>query len=118
MMWLSRYRRILGALTLLMLFAPASAMAADAVTGTDAHRHMHSESHSGTTGFSGADTVGHDRMLCSILIPCEHGFCAGLALVPSEASAVAIKVAWNSAGPRRSHPAVPESHSPPPRHPS
>jgi len=115
MRWLSRHRRLISVLTLLLLFAPAGVMAAEAWSGKDGHQHMHHDSHAGITDTSQMDQAGHDRLLCSIVVPCEHGFCAGLAIAVVESRSAAFERVWGAAQPRSAHPATPESRSPPPR---
>jgi len=101
--------------TLLMLVAPAVMTFASGLVQADAHAHMHGPDHTMAMDSQGLDDAGHDKLICSVVIPCEHGFCAGLALLPVEAPGVLIKGAWISDIPQPGHPASPRSLSPPPR---
>jgi hypothetical protein len=115
MMWLTRHRRLIAVLTLLSLFAPAAVMAATVRDEGGVHRHMHHDSHVAQSDAVQLEVDGHDRLLCSIIVPCEHGFCAGLAISETDSRGLAFDRVWISGEPSSAHPATPEALSPPPR---
>lgn len=115
MMWFVRMRRLIGAMTLAMLMMPAAVMAAGSFIDLRSHEHMHSGNHAGPDQSMAGDKASHDKLLCSIVVPCEHGFCAGLGMIQLEQAEKVPGEAWDSSIARAVFPACPECRSPPPK---
>lgn len=112
---LSTHRRLIAALTLLMLFAPVGVMAVSSLSNAVGHQHMHHDNHGATLNGMALEQAGHDRMQCSVVVPCEHGFCASLAIMQTDFDGVTFGGVWHAGMPDTAHPACPKSHSPPPK---
>ncbi len=115
MLWFVRYRRLVAALTLLALMMPAAVMAAGSLLDSPPHQHMHNDSHAASDKATTGSEAGHDKLLCSVVFPCEHGFCAGLGIVQFEQGAKAPKEGWTSTIALTVYPNCPECRSPPPK---
>ena len=79
MNWFMQMRRFIAAMTLAMLVLPAAVMAAGSLMDSEGHEYMHSSDHG--SSFDGAFAIGdkaaHDKLLCSVLVPCGHGLRVG-----------------------------------------
>ncbi|WP_416899487.1 MAG: hypothetical protein ACMVY4_07190 [Minwuia sp.] len=117
MNWFVQMRRFIAAITLAMLVLPAAVMAAGSLIDSEGHEHMHSSDHGSSLNEASAtgDKAAHDKLLCSIVVPCEHGFCAGLGIFQLEQDAEVPKSGWSGRHAGSVYPACPECRSPPPK---
>lgn len=115
MLWFIQIRRLVSALLLLAFLTPALGLIGASAGVSVDHSTMHHGDHAIPASSADVDQITHDRMLCSIMIPCEHGFCSVLSMLPDTCAGKTLRAAFEMAAPSVAISATPESQSPPPR---
>lgn len=94
---LSAYRAHIALLLVLMMLVPLGVQRA---TAAPMHHGPHDSTSASTDEAAAPTGHVHDRLSCSIVVPCDHGYCAGAAPPAIEALPAALpQPRFEAAGP-------------------
>lgn len=89
MSWREHVRRLVAVFVLCLLLVPLALGGAQASLAD--HHHHGAGHHAGAAAPDHATEIGHGDRPCSLLVSCDHGHCAGIALAHK-----AMPTVWNA----------------------